>query len=923
VTVKLEQDPSNLSKPVVLRVTQEVPQEVQSWSYALLPTEIDALRKLNVHSDEFQTSLQTLFLEFMKSMFEDSERLRKEEMMTLIKTKSKDQPHLEVQAIVYNNFTRNYQIEIKRTGRCYALKSEMDSSLHKFHYMLRYLRVTKENLQEKLTKVHLMSNKLFAKMNSNLSAEETQKLFYDFVNYNMGDYAYTMGRKNPRRRKSRKPGLASYIGSYTDLVIGHRLKNLGLVKLKIEDFGLVLPQLVESVNMSKVRPYLLTYVVKPDRDHFQVSLGFQMDRVIQLVQKGQQNTEVGPEELFFDNLTIQIIVYSFKLCRNHWIGSVQLSQILSELSPSETNYLLGSIIFLRAPGRIFKLLQTHVQERIPEIYRSRGEQEAEKSLVPAEKLEAKEKGMEALRSNLLKRSTTLNRQVSLLSQADLRQEEDASRLRDPKYTLEGVAPARMKFLGGYKYLEDKSVFYYNFCFRGNQMRVKIMYVGERVIISAFQAGTQQNYKLLVKDLPTVERIVDFAQKSSCGNEQDEFIRTASLLLFDRRKEEKGTIFCVNDMFSRKTSVLVDSSPSHMKYNILTEFSNVYIDNFFVKKTLFFSSITKHLGSNYVTAKLFYSFKLEINQLIVLLIISPSKNRFKVHKLIMNNFDLKTYFNLDLLIYVHDERRLLILLNEVMEKLVTYKDILYTKIVIPTMLVKRAKESKYSCILKNVFDQRTLFQSNTQQKIDPRAKFLEERIMHSEVISKGVKRINNQFWIFIVSKNLINDTYDFTLYNQRSRRLYTASMSLHDTYRMSDQYIYNIFKHSHDEIQQIESVSTSFVSFEEQLAKIHSFQLNSSHKSRLKTQMLGLAQEERGVRQHPHPQEEELRRDQVLDGVGQNVRALQQERKLDALPRHLHLRTEGAGLDLSCQGRRGLFRDEPVLGQHGEHKKQRT
>jgi hypothetical protein len=844
VTVKLEQEPKNSQKLVLFRITHQVHQDLWSLNYTLLPHELDALRRLKVESDNFPITVQTLFLEFTKSIIQDSEALQKEDMMTLIKSRSKHQTHLDLQAIVYNNFTRNYQMQFKRTGKCYSLKSQLDPSLQKLHHMLRYLRLTKDTLQVKVTKLQPQSNKLFSKMNSLFSPEETQKMFYDFVNYDFEGYPYKLVKKSPSRGRNRKRGLASYIGSSSDLFLELRLKNSDLEKLKVEDFHIMLPELVDSVNMSKVRKYLLNYITKPDQYHYQVSLGFQMNRIEGIIRFLEKKTETASEELLFANLTIEIIVYSFKLCRTLWVGSVQLSLFLDELGPAERKYLLRSILYLRSPSLLIKQLQTLAQENVPEIYRSKANPSSVGIPEPTNSIDAQMKWSERQRDDLLKQNSTIERPLPCQTQANLIKEVQLKRMKHQEHSFEAVPATRMKFLGGYKYLQDKSVSYYNFFFRGNPMRVKIKYLSDRIIISAFQAATQQNYKLLVKDLPTVERIIDFVQKSSCGSEQEEFTRSASLLLFDRRKEQKGIIFCVNDMFSRTTSVLVDSSPSHMKYNILTEFSNVYIDNFFVKKTLFFSSITKNLGSNYVTAKLFYSFKLEINQLIVLLIISPSKNRFKAHKLIMNNFDLKSYFNLDLLSFVHDERRLLILLNEVMEKLVTYKDVLYTKIVIPSVLVKRVNPTKYNCILTNVFDQRTLFKSNTQQNMDPRAKFLEERILNSEVICKGVKRISNQYWIFIVSKNRINDRYDFSLYNQMSKRLYTASMSHHDTYRMSDQYIYNIFKHSYDEIQQIEAVSTSFVHFEEQLIQIETFQNKPTKKTGLKSKMLEL-QNKRG------------------------------------------------------------------------------
>jgi hypothetical protein len=345
---------------------------------------------------------------------------------------------------------------------------------------------------------------------------------------------------------------------------------------------------------------------------------------------------------------------------------------------------------------------------------------------------------------------------------------------------------------------------------------------EEIFISAYDATTHENYKLRVRDKFGLERVKmlmerQIQEKNFCP----QYVKVSTNFALDVKKESKGKSLCLNDIYSRSASLVRENSPEHTKYYIFCEFETVYLSNFFMKKIVHFPATNPLIGNFYATCRIYYSFKLPKNEAIFLLILACPTSRFKTYKFIFNSIDIKEYFEEDVFRFVHSQEQIIRLLTKVIALLDTVRTPNFSKLQIPLKSVKRVFSKKYTYNIQNEFDERILFpqadkKPDASSKYIPPYKYFTEKIENKEILTKCIKRYNNQYWVLTIFKNKLLDKIDIIAYVPMSRRRYHCSITLADIEQLSEQFKGTLMQKSNTELELMQDMAQTFTQYEEMI-----------------------------------------------------------------------------------------------------------
>lgn len=340
----------------------------------------------------------------------------------------------------------------------------------------------------------------------------------------------------------------------------------------------------------------------------------------------------------------------------------------------------------------------------------------------------------------------------------------------------GTCYKRLQIMTG-----QNKVFYSMLKLRGCLMKIRMVYHGktnqEEIHLSACNLETHEVYKIIIKDQTTVERLVNLIMwQKEVMDFCHQYLKVSTNLFMDIRKDLAGRNLFINNVYQDRTSIVRQETIEQTKWNVFCQLETLFLNNFFMKKVLYFATTHKILGKVYVTCKLYYSFKLSKNQLIVLLVISPVRKRFTSHQIILNSLDLSRYFNANIFEIVHNDQDLVKLFSSVISKLVLYKSRLYSQVAVPVCWIRRLSSVTYTELLQNEFDQRQLYGKKATTPVET---YLTPKIYSKEVIVKVIHRFNRQYWILTVTKNLLLDRIDIEGYVPSTRRKFQCRMTAYD------------------------------------------------------------------------------------------------------------------------------------------------
>lgn len=362
--------------------------------------------------------------------------------------------------------------------------------------------------------------------------------------------------------------------------------------------------------------------------------------------------------------------------------------------------------------------------------------------------------------------------------------------------------------------DDNRVFYTLINMGTYRMRLRFVYFGDHnteiITISACNIETSETYKLAVTDNNLVERIVHIMmQQKAVEPYCHQFVKVSMNLYLDITKALPGKNFLVNDLYQERISVIRQETVEQTKWNITCKTETVYLRNFFLNRTLFFP--TKHvlLGKLYVECNIYFSFKLSKNQAIVLLVVSPMRKRTTTYHVVVNAVDLETYFDCDIFPIVHNEQELIKVLSKVVNKLVLVKRKSFSILAVPLQWVARRISSKYTEVLRNVFDQRELLKPEKDQE----RSYLKKTIYHSEVIVKVVVKFKKQYWILTVVKNLLLNRIDIEGYIPAVKRKFQCRMTSHDYEFLTGNATTELRNKAPKFVQKLSELASSFQHFE--------------------------------------------------------------------------------------------------------------
>ena len=366
---------------------------------------------------------------------------------------------------------------------------------------------------------------------------------------------------------------------------------------------------------------------------------------------------------------------------------------------------------------------------------------------------------------------------------------------------------------------------FNFC--GRDMRIKIKYFHnpdidlDEVFVSAYDIITHENYRLHIRDKASLERIKQIMERQVEENKLcPQFLKVSSNLALDLKKESKGRNLSLSDVYERRTMIVRENSPEHIKYTIQCGFETVYLDNNFIKKIFYFTSISKALGSVYVTCKVYYSFKLVKNECIVLLNLTTLDSRFGSSKIIFNAVDIKEYFAKDIFTIIHSDDQVIKLLTLILSTFVFFKSKVYSKLQIPLAAVKRIVPNKYVYSLQNEFDERALFpnvgkkEAKLKGEYEAPSCYFHQKIQHAEVLTKCTKRYNGQYWIITVVREKLMDRLDILAYLPQARRRFQCSMTIADIEMLSEEFKNGLLQASDKQLQSLQDKAQSFAQYED-------------------------------------------------------------------------------------------------------------
>jgi hypothetical protein len=363
---------------------------------------------------------------------------------------------------------------------------------------------------------------------------------------------------------------------------------------------------------------------------------------------------------------------------------------------------------------------------------------------------------------------------------------------------------------------NNKIFYCILRLQGCLMRLRLVYHGEsnheEIHLSTCNLETNEVYKIVIYDKVTVERLINLIMlQKEVLDFCPQYLKVSTNLFMDISKGLSGRNLMINNVYKDRVSVVRQETIEQTKWNVFCQLETVYLKNFFKKKVLYFATTHKVLGKVYVTGNIYYSFKLNKNQLIVLLTISPVRKRFTCHQIVLNALDLSTFFDTNIFEIVHNDQGLVKLFCSVIAKLVLVKSRVFSKLAIPVQWIRRLTNPKYTELLENEFDQRNLFSKKESDPIEP---YLKPKIYSKEVVIKMAHRFNNQYWILTVTRHLLLDRVDIEGYVPATRRRFQCRMSAYDIDVLSMKTQSDLLKMSQTEINVVVDYCLTFQQFED-------------------------------------------------------------------------------------------------------------
>ena len=551
----------------------------------------------------------------------------------------------------------------------------------------------------------------------------------------------------------------------------------------IQDLG---PALTTSSSLMDLNQYVGSYLMRVDSSFFLLSMKLETPQwLARWRSKNTRTIDLETDGTWADALALKIELFNFTSLKYYQVETILIKDLLSTVSASKLESFYRAFVYERVTLWFYESMQRYLDLRVVVAKGAVFFKTSPQSLddLYINKAKAYSSPTTYPQAYHIVEKATSGALIAKSNQAMLVPEQSQQEARYRRM---------VKFTG------ERSLMYLDLKLAGKSLRLKFRYFcsqqDEVILVNAYDTDTQENYKLAIRDPLSIERIVQAMDRQYHETDpHNEFISKAMNFTFDLQKQVKGRTIWMNDIYSRQVFLNRENSPEHVKFNIHCEYETVYISNYFNRKTLYFTTNTKTMGSVYVTCKLYYSFKLERNECIILLILSPMNSRFTYHKLTLNAVDLQVYFGANIFELIHSDKDILALLNRVVETELLVKGTVYSKLMIPLQKVRRLVPKNYTYYLQNEFDQRSLFRSSWS-KTEARKQgnrlangYLRQKIKYAEVVAKCVIRVNKQYWIVSVIKNLLLDRIDIVCYVPTVRRRFICSMSQSDVDGLSEDF----------------------------------------------------------------------------------------------------------------------------------------
>ena len=576
------------------------------------------------------------------------------------------------------------------------------------------------------------------------------------------------------------------------------MKEYSLEKMKhpkkcvIRDLNLVMGNFIMKLN----RTYFLLHITLVPPAVFEKDFKFnELDKE----EKSLQGT-------WIDKVKFRSQLYNFDILRVSDESEVLVKEIARLVHPTRLGSFYGSMVKEKPSSWFQRVLETYFKSKVystdndlylsAKISEDRGcsmtEDDAESNLAIGSRLER----LGELGRN---RNSRLSKQDQV-SIAGLDHPEQTGVVRKPSFSAEEKEHSRRITM-----VEGRWVSHYRAQIGSRQITVKMRYVGggirqqtrrEEVVLKAFDMYNNENFKLSVRNPDSIARLVSLMDRINSEEPGAQFLKVCTNLILDFRRTINGVKVRLNNIHSRSLPLFRDNSPEHLKYSTFCEFETVYVLNNFIKREIYFTSVTRNLGAVYVSCRLYYSFKLPTSECVFLLNLQPLATRFTSHKIILNANDIRLlskivdmnlefhrdfdrhFFNI-----IQDENnpQIIKLLNSVVAEMSLVKGQVFSKLSLPCYSV-----DNYNSILQNVFEEKNLFgsQSKSEEKKQGKVQYLTRKIDSNSIIVKCPMRYNNQYWVVTVVDNEMMDRIDIQCYVPSTSRRFVCTLSkIHDLPRV--------------------------------------------------------------------------------------------------------------------------------------------